>query len=289
MLDLAAFGLTRRPFRPTPDTTAYFPSATHEAAVAALRDAHESAEGIALLDGAAGVGKTLVAMRFLETLPPEVPRVIVPGVRYARPSDLYQAVLFDLGAPFQGLGEQELRLAVADRLLGSLAAGHPTVVVLDEAQHLGSDLLEEVRLLGNLETRSAKAAFVVMVASPVLRDRLPQAVAQRIAARPRIEPLSAAESTQFLGHQIHTCGGDPAELVTDEALALLALRCGGVPRVLNQAANLALTLTAAAGETAVDCEATLEALGRLGLSTDVEDAEPPKPAVKPRPPKRRSA
>ncbi len=288
-MDFAAFGLTRRPFRPTPDTTAYFPAATHEAAVAALREAFESAEGIALLDGAPGVGKTLVAMRFLEGLPPEVPRVIVPGIRFARPSDLYQSILFDLGVPFHGLSEQELRLAVADRLLGSLAAGHPTAIVLDEAQHLGSDLLEEVRLLGNLETRSAKAAFAVLVATPVLRDRLPPAFAQRVAVRPRVEPLSVEESTRFVAHQIEACGGDPAELVTHESLSLLALRCGGVPRVLNQAANLALTLTAAAGEAAVDCEAVLEALGRLGLSTDVEDAEPPKPAAKPRPPKRRSA
>lgn len=288
-MDFAAFGLTRRPFRPTPDTTAYFPAATHEAAVASLREAFESAEGIALLDGAPGVGKTLAAMRFLEALPPEVPRVIVPGIRFARPSDLYQSILFDLGAPFHGLSEQELRLAVADRLLGSLAAGHPTAVVLDEAQHLGSDLLEEVRLLGNLETRSAKAAFVVLVASPVLRDRLPAAFAQRVAVRSRVEPLSVEESTRFVARQIEACGGDPAELITHESLSLLALRCGGVPRVLNQAANVALTLTAAAGEAVVDCEAVLEALGRLGLSTDVEDVEPPKPAAKPRPPKRRSA
>lgn len=288
-MDFTTFGLTRRPFRPTPDTTAYFPAASHEAAVAALHDAFESAEGIALLDGAPGVGKTLVAMRFLESVPPEVPRVIVPGIRFARPSDLYQSILFDLGAPFHGLSEQELRLAVADRLLASLAAGHPTVIVLDEAQHLGSDLLEEVRLLGNLETRSAKAAFVMLVATPFLRDRLPVAFAQRVAARPRVEALSTEESTQYLAHQIEASGGDSSELVTDEAMALLASRCNGVPRVLNQAANLALTLTATAGESAIDCEATLEALSRLGLPGDVDEVEAPKPVVKPRTQKRRSA
>lgn len=295
-MDLASFGLARRPFRPTPDTDLYFPAAPHEAAAAALRDALDAREGVALVDGPPGVGKTLVALRFLETLPPDVPRVVVPAARFARPADLFQAVLFDFGTPYQGLTEHELRLAVTDRLLAGFATGHPTVLVLDEAQHLGPDLLEEIRLLGNLETRSAKAAFVVLVAQPALRDRLGRpdvaAFAQRVAVRPRVEPLSADESARFLLHQIAACGADPADLISAEALHLIAGRCGGVPRVLNQAANLALSLTAAAGESMIDCEATLDALAQLGLADDsTATADDPVvfPAAKSRPAKRLSA
>ncbi len=297
-MDLAHFGLTRRPFRPTPDTDAYFPAAAHEAALAGLRGAFAARDGLALVDGGPGSGKTLVALRFLEGLPPEVPRVLIPAARFARPAELFQAILFDLGADYRGLSEQELRLAITEQLLGGLVAGYPTVIVLDEAQHLGPDVLEEVRLLGNLETRSAKAAFVVLVAQPHLRDRVAQpefaALAQRIAVRCRIEPLTSDESAGYIRHQLRVAGGRPDALVTDEALALLAARCNGVTRVLNQAAAAALNLAEAAGAEGVDAEAAVEALSQLGLAADLPADGPtliPHPArpARRRSPKRKSA
>jgi type II secretory pathway predicted ATPase ExeA len=296
-MDLAHFGLTRRPFRPTPDTYAYHPGPAHEAALAALRAAHAAHDGLALLDGEPGTGKTLVALKFLEGLDADVPRVMVPAPRFGRPADFFQAVLFDLGAEYRGLNEQELRLAVADQLLGRLASGHTAVMVLDEAQHLTADLLEEVRLLGNLETRSAKAAFVVLVALPHLRERLARpesaALAQRVAVRCRLEPLDPAESAKFLRHQLDAAGGSE-ELISDEAVALLAAQCRGLPRLLNQAAHLAFTLAGAAGADAVDAEAAVEALAQLGLAPEPEPAVLPHPAGKPKParprvPKRKSA
>lgn len=295
-MDHAHFGLARRPFRPTPDTDAYFPAATHEAALTGLRHAFAARDGLALLDGDHGTGKTLVALRLLEGLDAAVPRVLIPASRFARPADLHQAILFDLGAEYRGLTEQELRLAVTEKLLGQLVEGHPTVIVLDEAQHLTADLLEEVRLLGNLESRSAKAAFVVLVAQPQLRERLaaPElaAFAQRVAARCRVEPLTAEESAEFVRHQLKAAGGRPDALVTDEALAVLAGRCKGLPRLLNQTAYLAFTLAAAAGADAVDAEAAVEALAQLGLAEPHDEPtlipHPARPTRR-KAPKRKSA
>lgn len=293
-MDLAHFGLTRRPFRPTPDTDSYFPAPSHDAALTALRSALASREGLALIDGDPGCGKTLVALTFLEGLDRATPRVMVPAPRFARPADLLQALLFDLGAKYHGLTEQELRLAVTEQLLGALVAGGPAVVAIDEAQHLGPDILEEVRLLGNLETRSAKAAFVVLVAQPTLRERLGRpdlaAFAQRVAVRCRIDALTAEESGEYLRHQVRSAGGRADDLLTDDALSLFAAKCKGLPRVLNQAAALAFTLAGSAGERAVDVEAALEALARLGLA-DEEPAVIPHPArkTKVKLPKRRSA
>jgi type II secretory pathway predicted ATPase ExeA len=290
-MDLAHFGLTRRPFRPTPDTDAYYPAPSHEAALAALRHAYDARDGVALLDGDPGTGKTLAALKFLEGLAPDVPRVMIPAPRFARPADLFQAVLFDLGAEYRGLNEQELRLAVTEHLLSRLVEGHPTVVVLDEAQHLTADLLEEVRLLGNLETRSAKAAFVVLVGLPQLRERLARpetaAFAQRVAVRCRLEPLSAEESARYLAHHVERAGGRAEALFPDDAVGLLAARCKGLPRVLNQAAGLALGLAAAAGAEAADAEAVVEALAQLGLSADEPTVLPPK--TKTKAPRRRAA
>lgn len=291
-MDLAHFGLTRRPFRPTPDTDAYYPAAAHEAALAGLRTAFAARDGLALLDGDPGTGKTLLALRFLEGLEAAVPRVLIPAPRFARPADLHQAILFDLGAEYRGLTEQELRLAVTEKLLSSLGGGQPTAIVLDEAQHLTADVLEEIRLLGNLETRSAKAAFVILVAQPSLRGRLAgselAAFAQRVAARCRVEPMSRQESAEFVRHQVKVAGGSPAALVGDEALDLFADCCKGVPRLLNQAASLAFDLAGSTGADGVDAEAAVEALSQLGL------AQPPadRPTLIPHParsPKRRAA
>jgi type II secretory pathway predicted ATPase ExeA len=296
-MDLAHLGLARRPFRPTPDTAAFQPTATHDAAVGGLRAAFANGDAIALVDGEPGVGKTLAVLKFLEGLPADVPRVLIPAPRFARPAELFQAILFDFGAEYRGLTETELRLGVTERLLGrSLTAG-PTVLVLDEAQHLSDDLLEEVRLLGNLETRSARAALVVLVAQPSLRERLGRpelaAVAQRIGARARVEPLTREESARFVWRQLE--GGDrrPADLIDEEPLNLFTAHCHGRPRLLNQAAALAFTLAAEAGAEGVDVEAAVEALTRLGLLTELPadelEVEPLVKPVRAKLPRRRSA
>ena len=280
-MDLAHFGLTRRPFRPTPDTDAYYKAPTHEAALAALRHAYEARDGLALVDGEPGTGKTIIVRKFLDGLDPAVAPVFLPSPRFLRPTDLYQAILFDHGTDYRGLSEQELRLLVTDHLLGRVSAGEPTVLVLDEAQGLGPDVLEELRLLGNIETRAAKAAFIVLAAQLGLRERLAKpelaAFAQRVAVRCKIEPLSREDAGRFLHHQLEVAGGS-ASLLTDEALNLLTEHAHGVPRILNQAAALAFQLAGSAEAENVDTEAAWEALLQLGLATGELDAEPVTPA-----------
>jgi type II secretory pathway predicted ATPase ExeA len=274
-VDWAHFGMDRPPFRPAVDTASYFPGPAHGAALAALAAAFARRDPAVLIDGPAGAGKSLVARRWLDDLLPDVPRVVLPNARADRPADLHQAILFDLGKPYQGLGEQELRLAVTGHLLDAAACGYPTVLVIDEAQHLSLAALEEVRLLGNLETRAGTAVFAVLVAQPTLRAALARAayalVADRVAVRAAVEPLSAEDSGAYLRHQVRAAGGDPAEVLDPAAVALLAAACGGLPRVLNRAGGLALELCAEAGAEVVDVEAALEALGRLGVAPPDED------------------
>ena len=170
-MDFARFGPTRRPFQPTPDTATYYP-ARPRTRPPSPPSAKPSPHSTALHSSTANRHRQDARFAaLLETLDPAIVRVVLPAPR-SRPADLLQAVLFDLGVDYHGLPEQELRLAVTDRLLGALAAGGPTVVVIDEGQHLTADVLEELRLWGNLETRAAKAVFVVLVALPALRDRL---------------------------------------------------------------------------------------------------------------------
>src|SRR5215218_4643054 len=171
-VDWSHFGMDRPAFRPAVEPAAYYPAPAHEAALAALAAAFSRREPAVLIDGAPGVGKSIVARKWLHDLLPDVPRAIVPNARAERPADLLQAILFDLGKPYQGLSEQELRLAVTGHLLDAAAGGFPTVIVIDEAQHLSLAALEELRLLGNLETRQGAAAFAVLVAQQSLRAAL---------------------------------------------------------------------------------------------------------------------
>jgi type II secretory pathway predicted ATPase ExeA len=278
-MDWARFGLTRRPFRPAVDVAAYYPAAAHEAAVSAVAQAFARRDPAALVDGPPGVGKSLVARRWLGKLPDAVPRLIIPNNHGTRPAELLQAILFDLNQPYQGLSEQELRLAVTNHLLTS-ESGHPTVLVIDEAQHLTPAALEELRLLGNIEVGGAAALFALLVGLPPLRDTLRHPVcaafAQRVAVRAEVGPLTDDESAAYLRHQIRTAGGNPDRVFDGDAIGALVTACDGVPRVLNQAAGQSIELAAAAGADLVDVEAVLEALARLGR--DAEPEEPARPA-----------
>ena len=136
---------------------------------------------------------------------------------------LLQAILFDLSLPYEGRGEQEMRLALTDHLLRGYEQGHGTILILDEAQHLTPDLLEELRLLGNLEARSGKALQVVLVGQPALLTTLrrPELAAlwQRLTIRAEVEPLALQEAADYLLHHVRIAGGRPERLFADERLS----------------------------------------------------------------------
>ena len=277
-MDWSLFGMDRPPFRPAVEPAAYFPAASHEAALGALASAFARREPVVLIDGPPGVGKSIVSRKWLDDLLPDVPRALLPNARADRPADLLQAVLFDLGKPYQGMTEQELRLSLTGHLLDAAAGGFPTVLVIDEAQYLSLAALEELRLLGNLESPSGPVCFAVLVAQPSLRTALRrpshELFADRVAVRASVDPLSSEEAAAYLCHRVRAAGGEPSRVLGAEAVALLVGACGGLPRALNRAAGLAFELGAEAGADQIDAEAALEALSRLGIAPPGEDGAP---------------
>jgi type II secretory pathway predicted ATPase ExeA len=275
------FGLRQRPFRASPDSGCYYPATGHEQALQRLLRALDDGEGPVLLTGAPGTGKTLLCHCLLERLGPDVTSAFLTQGHFGGRAGLLQAILYDLSLPHEGRGEQELRLSLTDHLLRNYAAGKRAVVVVDEAQHLSPDLLEELRLLGNLEARQGKAVQVVLAAQPSLLVTLGRpdlaSLGQRLAVRAAVEPMSVPEAADYLVHQIRLVGGRPDDVLAEEARELLARGTRGVPRLLNQAAHEALTLACSAGVRPVDAEATLEALTLLGLDVPEEDATVPLP------------
>jgi type II secretory pathway predicted ATPase ExeA len=274
-MDVTHFGLRRRPFRPMPDSDSYYPSSTHEHALARLRQALEEEEGLILLLGPPGAGKTLLCHRLLEILGNTGACAFLTNSHLPNRAGLLQAILYDLSLPYEGRSEQELRLMLTDFLLKNYGAGQRGLLLIDEAQHLSADLLEELRLLGNLEARQGKAVQIVLVAQPSFERLLQQpelaGFRQRLMARIRLETLDPHEAADYLFHQLRLAGGKPEQIFSSEAVELLAQATGGVPRLLNQAAHQALMLARQAEARIVDAEAALEALAQLGLEAVSEE------------------
>ncbi len=267
------FGLRHRPFRPAPDVARYYPASGHEQALAQLAQALADDEGLALVTGEPGCGKTLLCHCLVQRAG-EARSAFVGHGPFPDRASLLQAVLYDLSLPYEGRTEQELRLALTDDLLRHAAEGGPTLLVVDEAHHLRPDLLEELRLLANLEGAAGRALQVVLAGQPSLLGVLSRpglaSLRQRLAVRATVAALAPAEAADYLLHHLRAACDRPERVMTGEALEVLAHATRGVPRLLNQAAHRALVLAHGAGAGAVDAEAALEALAALGIAAEDE-------------------
>jgi type II secretory pathway predicted ATPase ExeA len=276
-MDASYFGLKQRPFRATPDSACYYPATEHEAALTRIIEAIQGDEGLILLTGEPGTGKTLLAHRLIERLGCEVTTALLTNSHLPDRTSLLQAISFDLNLAYENKSEQELRLGLTQFLITQCGNRQRTVVLLDEAQHLQPDVLEELRLLGNLEAGAGKAFQAVLIGQSGILEtvRRPElaAFSQRLTVRIHLSRLGIHEAADYLVHLVRMAGGRGDDLFTDEALETLARGTGGVPRLLNQAAHRALTLCFGSGVKTVDVEAALEALAQMGLEACEEESQ----------------
>ena len=241
---LSHFGLREPPFSITPDPRFLYMSARHREALAHLVYGVGAHGGFVQLTGEVGTGKTSVCRCLLEQLPSHVDIALVLTPRLS-PVELLATVCDELRIPHPAgtTSVKELVDHLYRYLLEAHGRGRRTVLIVDEAQNLTPEVLEEVRLLTNLETTREKLLQVILIGQPELAAVLDQPklrqLAQRVTARYHLEPLSRGEVRAYVRHRL-AVGGRSDALFTEAALRVLHGRSRGIPRLINAIADRAL-------------------------------------------------
>jgi general secretion pathway protein A len=239
------FGLQEKPFAITPDPRYLYLSERHAEALAHLLYGINEAGGFIQLTGEVGTGKTTVIRSLLEQLPGHADVALILNPRVT-PAEFLLTICEELHVhvPEAGRGSTKTLMDLLGRhLLDTHARGRRVVLIVDEAQNLGIETLEQVRLLTNLETATTKLLQIILIGQPELRTLLDQPdlrqLAQRITGRYHLNPLSAAESAGYVKHRMRVAGAT-AEVFTPSALREIHRLSGGIPRVINVICDRAL-------------------------------------------------
>jgi len=258
------FGITLKPFSIAPDPTFLYMSEGHREALAHLRYGLEGEGAFILLTGEVGAGKTTVCRCLLEQVPDDadIAYIINPKVTSR---ELLATICDELGIPRRGLNSaKSLVDAINTHLLAAHARGRRTILIIDEAQNLAPDVLEQIRLLTNLETNSRKLLQVILLGQPELRDKLARddlrQLAQRVSARHHLGPLSRRDTFAYVRHRL-AVAGLAADTFSDRAIAKLHALSGGIPRLINIIADRAMLGAYAKGTERITA-ALMRAAGR---------------------------
>jgi type II secretory pathway predicted ATPase ExeA len=234
------FKLARNPFDLTPDPVCFVPTERHNEALAALYHGVRQHKGFVVLTGEVGTGKTLL-LRCLLGLLKESKDVAYAYLFNGRlsPTEFLQYILSDFGLPAAGKSKYELLLDLGHFLTSRGQMNMTTVLIVDEAHHLSADILEEVRLLSNLETTDDKLLQIVLVGQPELDEKLDSVglrqLKQRIAVRTQLEALDADETKRYIERRLQIAGQDPlsSPLFSEETIAAVYCFSRGLPRLIN--------------------------------------------------------
>ena len=245
---LEFFGLSSAPFSIAPDPNFLYLTGKHEEALAHLLYSTSQRGGFIMLTGEIGTGKTTLCRHFLRLVPEQYQTAFIFNPKISA-AELLATVCDEFGIerPSGEASIKQLTDLINVRLLDIHAAGRNALLVIDEAQNLSMEVLEQIRLLTNLETTEHKLLQIILIGQPQLRTLLAreelQQLSQRIVARYHLEPLSAQETARYIGHRLSTAGARPeaaALLFPRATLREIFARTQGVPRLINVLCDRAL-------------------------------------------------
>jgi len=239
------YGLRELPFELTPNPRYLFLSAGHREALSNLQYGISGQKGVTLLVGEAGTGKTTLVRAALELEQQQSAQCIYLSNPTLTRSEFVEFLAGGFALSPQAANSKAVFLRELERtLLDRRGRSLVTALIVDEAQSLPHDLLEEVRLLTNIETETEKLLPVVLVGQPELADRLNEPslrqLKQRVALRCDLQPLDLQETAAYIAGRIRSAGGDSARVFTREAVILIYERSRGIPRTISVLCDNAL-------------------------------------------------
>ena len=242
---LSFFGLNEKPFAITPDPRYLYLSERHAEALAHLLYGINEAGGFVQLTGEVGTGKTTIVRSLLAQTPKNAEIALILNPKMTAPEFLL-TICEELGIGVPDSATESLKDLVdilSGYLLRAHAGGRRVVVVVDEAQNLAPTVLEQVRLLTNLETNTRKLLQIILIGQPELRELLGRnelrQLAQRITGRYHLNPLTTAETAAYVRHRLRVAGAT-SDIFSPPALAEVHRLAVGVPRVINVVCDRAL-------------------------------------------------
>ncbi len=234
----AYFGLNKAPFRLGSDEEFYFDSSMHARAMAYLKYGLQQSEGIVVLTGDAGVGKTTLVEHFIAELENDIVASRLLGTKF-EPGEILPQVMSVFGAEARGSTFAAQMKALEAYLAGQIASGKHVILVIDEAQNLPNHSLEEIRLLTTLSQGGRSLLQIFLVGQPELRTRLAKSdmkqLSQRIVVSWTLKALDADEAADYIDYRLLMAGwGEEESLFTEGAMQIIYRHTGGVPRLINR-------------------------------------------------------
>ena len=231
------FGLRANPFNVNPDPRYLFLTRHTEEALACLTYGIQSRKGFVLLTGEVGTGKTTLINKLLEWLrAQQVPTAFIFNSRMNVPQFL-DYMMADFGIPCDSRSKSQVLLRLYNWLLERYRAGETAVLIVDEAQNLPDEVLEEIRMMTNLETFTEKLLQIVLVGQTELEQRLKQPnlrqLRQRLTLRAKTHPLTLEEAKAYIQQRLRIAGSNGQQIFDGDALAAIHRYSTGIPRVVN--------------------------------------------------------
>lgn len=256
------FGLKEKPFSLTPDPRFLFLSAQHRGALDHLLYGITRREGFLAITGDIGTGKTTICRALLERLDPGIRTALILNPLLEE-KEVLEAILQDFGIPYPpGAGRKELIDCLNGFLLGQASRSGGAVLIIDEAQNLSVPVLEQIRILSNIETHREKLLQIILLGQRELRDKLEspslRQLNQRISIRYHLSPLGRDETARYIEHRLTVAGASGGIEFTPGAYEAIYRYADGVPRLVNLLADRALLAGYVAGSSNITKEMVLE-------------------------------
>ncbi len=289
------FGFAELPFNVSPDPRFFYSNPVYREALVTLQYGIEARKGFVIITGEAGTGKTTLLRMLMHNLDSAIHTAFVFNPRLTFTA-LLRFILSDLGITSSAKDRLKLTEQLNSHLMEQLKKGHTVALLVDEAQALSDEILEELRLLSNLETDRTKLIQIVLMGQPELESKLDQPelrqLKQRVTLRCRLLPLTEDEVGLYIASRVKIAGYEGKELFVPEAVQKITHYSNGIPRLVNVICDNALVIASAASKKQVSAEMIdevaqdLKLTGRPqvkteGATTDFKLREDPKEVLRP--------